>query len=379
MSRGHVLVTGGAGFIGSHLVDRLLERGFDVTVFDCLVPQVHADAPLDSDGWPTYLNPAARRIKGNLLDADLVQRSLKGITHLAHLAAYVGVGQSMTNISDYTLNNAQATAVLLEVLSRGNHGIQRMAVASSMSIYGEGAYRAPDSGRMVAPTLRERAQLQARDWEVQLDGVELEPMPTPESKPLQPASVYAINKRDHEEMFLVVGRALGIPTVALRLFNTYGPRQALSNPYTGVAAIFISRLLNGKPPMIFEDGNQRRDFVHVSDVARAFSTVLESSDQVWDFFNVGTGRPVTVSGVAFILARLLRKNIAPEILSRYRVGDIRHCYADPGKLSQAFDFTTAVNFEAGMAELIEWVGGARIPVDRGASSLAELQAYRLVV
>lgn len=379
MSRGHVLVTGGAGFIGSHLVDRLLGRGFEVTVLDCLVPQVHADAPKDADGWPTYLNPAARRIRGNLLDADVVQRSLQGITHLAHLAAYVGVGQSMTNIADYTMNNTQATAVLLQVLSRGEHTVERMAVASSMSIYGEGAYRSPEGDGMVAPPLREREQLQARQWEVRLREAELEPMATPETKPLQPASIYAVNKRDHEEMFLAVGRALDIPTVALRLFNTYGPRQALSNPYTGVAAIFISRLLNGQAPMIFEDGNQRRDFVHVSDVARAFSTVLESGDRVWDVFNVGTGRPVTISGVAFILARLLRKNIAPEILSRYRVGDIRHCYADPGKLAMAFDFRTEVAFEAGMAELIEWVDQTQRPIDRSEASLAELRASRLVV
>lgn len=379
MSRGHVLVTGGAGFIGSHLVDRLLERGFEVTVLDCLVPQVHADAPKDADGWPTYLNPAARRIYGNLLDAELVQRSLEGITHLAHLAAYVGVGQSMTNILDYTLNNTQATAVLLQVLARGNHRVERMAVASSMSIYGEGAYRLPGSTATVAPPLRGISQLHERDWEVKQDGIELEPIGTPESKPLQPASIYAVNKRDHEEMFLAVSRALGIPTVALRLFNTYGARQALSNPYTGVAAIFISRLLNDQPPMIFEDGRQRRDFVHVADVARAFSTVLESSDQVWDHFNVGTGRPLTVSDVAFTLARLLRKNIAPDILARYRVGDIRHCYADPGKLAQAFDFRTEIAFEEGMEELIEWVGEAQRPVDRSANSLAELQASRLVV
>ena len=189
MSRGHVLVTGGAGFIGSHLVDRLLERGFEVTVLDCLVPQVHADAPKDADGWPTYLNPAARRIYGNLLDADLVQRSLEGITHLAHLAAYVGVGQSMTNILDYTLNNTQATAVLLQVLARGNHRVERMAVASSMSIYGEGAYR-DSQGQVVHPSLRSDAAMAAHQWELtDASGAELTAVATPEEKPLAPTSI----------------------------------------------------------------------------------------------------------------------------------------------------------------------------------------------
>ncbi len=307
------------------------------------------------------------------------ERSLTGITHLAHLAASVGVGQSMSNIVDYTRNNTLATAALLQVLSQGNHTVQRMAVASSMSIYGEGAYRLPSSAEVIAPPLRDHASLQARSWELSQGGVALEPLPTPESKSLQPASIYAVNKRDHEDMFLVVGRALKIPTVALRLFNTYGPRQALSNPYTGVAAIFISRLMNNQRPLVFEDGNQRRDFVHVSDVARAFSMVLESDLQVWDAFNVAAGRPVTVNGVAQILARLLGKDIQPEILGRYRVGDIRHCYGDGRKLAEVFGFWPAMDFETGIAELIDWVRHTQMPVDRAASSLAELTANKLVV
>jgi dTDP-L-rhamnose 4-epimerase len=379
MSKGHVLVTGGAGFIGSHLVDLLLARGFEVTVLDCLLEQVHGDAERDAEGWPVYLNPAARRIRGNILDDGVFESALSGITHLAHLAASVGVGQSMTNIVDYTRNNTMAAAIMLEVLSRCDHGVRRMAVASSMSIYGEGQYIEASSGRPVTPSMRDHAQLKAHRWELMQADETLVPVPTGEDKLLQPASIYAVNKRDHEEMFLSVGRALQIPTVALRLFNAYGSRQALSNPYTGVAAIFISRLLNDQSPIIFEDGEQKRDFVHVLDVANAFATVLESDLEVWETCNVGSGEARTVNEIATTLARLLRRNIAPTILNQYRVGDIRHCFADISKLERLFGIRPQQDFEAGMTQLIEWVQTVNRPQDRSQQSLAELARSKLVV
>ena len=375
----HVLVTGGAGFIGSHLVDALIARNYRVTVLDSLSDQVHGDADLDAGGWPVYLNPTAGRIKGDLLDEGVFEGALEGVTHLAHMAASVGVGQSMTNIVDYTRNNVMTAAIMLEVLSKRPHNVQRMVVASSMSIYGEGAYCNPSTGQIVAPALREHEQLANRQWELAQGGEELEPVPTTEEKLLQPASIYAVNKRDHEEMFLAVGRALRIPTIALRLFNAYGSRQALSNPYTGVAAIFISRLLNDQPPLIFEDGEQRRDFVHVHDVAEAFVIALESDKQIWDIFNVGSGKPINVREMADVLARLLHKNIAPEILGKYRVGDIRHCFADISKIERDLGFKPSRDFNTGMAELIEWVGKAKQPINRSADSLNELESSKLVV
>ena len=378
MSKGHVLVTGGAGFIGSHLVDLLLERGFEVTVFDSLLQQVHGEAERDADGWPIYLNPGARRIRGDILDDGVFERSLDGITHLAHLAASVGVGQSMTNIVDYTRNNVMGAAIMLETLSKRRHRVERVVVASSMSIYGEGEYRLPD-GTRAAPLPRSHAQLKAKAWDLTQDGVTLEPVPTRESKPLQPGSIYAINKRDHEEMFLTVGRALALPTVALRLFNAYGSRQALSNPYTGVAAIFISRLLNDQPPLIFEDGCQQRDFVHVHDVARAFAAALESREPIWDAFNVGSGNAISIAEMAAQLTRLLGKAIAPKILGQYRVGDIRHCVADIAKLEAAFGIRPERTFEAGMAELVEWVRQAAKPVDASSRSMDELVGSGLLV
>ena len=378
MSRKHALVTGGAGFIGSHLVDMLLERGFEVTVLDALLPQVHGDAETDVEGWPVYLNRDARRIKGNLLDEGVFEAALDGVTHLAHLAASVGVGQSMTNIVDYTRNNVMSAAIMLQVLSRVPHQVERIAVASSMSIYGEGEYIDAD-GHHVAPGLRGRDQLHDRHWELENERGALHPVPTSEDKLLQPASIYAVNKRDHEEMFLAVGRALDIPTVALRLFNAYGSRQALSNPYTGVAAIFISRLLNDQPPLIFEDGEQMRDFVHVRDVANAFVTLLESDRRLWDIYNVGSGKAISVNEMARMLARLLQKNVAPEILHQYRVGDIRHCFADISKLTRDFGVEPQQDLEQGMAELIDWVAIARPPVDRAEASLSELRRSNLVV
>lgn len=375
----HILITGGAGFIGSHLTDAMLARGYRVSVLDNLSPQVHADGEMDADGWPTYLDPRARRIKGDLLDEGVFEAALDGVTHLAHLAASVGVGQSMTNIVDYTRNNVMTAAVMLEVLSQRPHTIQRMAVASSMSIYGEGDYIRPSTNTHVTADVRSHAQLEARQWEVMIDGEELEPVPTTEDKLLQPNSIYAVNKRDHEEMFLSVGRALQIPTVALRLFNAYGSRQALSNPYTGVAAIFIARLLNDQPPLVFEDGRQMRDFVHVQDVARAFATVLDSEHQTWDVFNVGSGTPISVNEIAGVLARLLGKNIAPEVLNKYRVGDIRHCFGDISRIEQAYGFKPERDMETGMAELIDWVSHTKPPVDRSAESLAELARGKLVV
>ena len=375
----HILITGGAGFIGSHLVDAMLARGYRVTVLDSLSPQVHGDAELDADGWPVYLDARARRIKGDLLEDGVFEAALNGVTHLAHLAASVGVGQSMTNIVDYTRNNVMAAAVVLETLSQRPHTVERIAVASSMSIYGEGDYVRPSTGAHVTTDIRPHAQLEARHWDLMVDGEPLEPCPTPEEKLLQPNSIYAVNKRDHEEMFLSVGRALRIPTVALRLFNAYGSRQALSNPYTGVAAIFISRLMNDQPPLVFEDGRQMRDFVHVQDVAEAFATVLDDDREIWDVFNVGSGAPISINEIAGVLARLLGKNIAPEVLNRYRVGDIRHCFGDISKIERTFGFTPRRSMDEGMEELISWVSRARAPVDRSAESLEQLARGRLVV
>jgi dTDP-L-rhamnose 4-epimerase len=349
-----VLITGGAGFIGSHLADRLLAEGHGVRALDNLDPQVHGDV-----ARPDYLDPNVELVVGDVRDHDAVARALDGIDTVVHFAAAVGVGQSMYEIERYTSINAIGAAVLLEEVLERRDAIRKLLVASSMSIYGEGQYRNPRTGESgLAPWIRPEEQLAAREWDIRSeDGTVLEPEPTSEGKPLRPTSIYAINKRDHEEMFLAIGAAYAIPSVALRFFNVYGERQALSNPYTGVAAIFSSRLLNDRAPLVFEDGNQTRDFIDVRDIARCCVLALQEGGADGRTVNVGTGVPTSVAQVAETIARGLGKDIEPEVVGKYRAGDIRHCYADPRLAEQLLGFRAEIPFEAGMQDLLEWLEG----------------------
>lgn len=349
----NILVTGGAGFIGSHLVDALVKKGHFVRVLDNLDPQVHGLLSKK----PQHLNKEAQFIKADVCDYALLNKALKDIEVVFHLASRVGIGQSMYEIRRYTEINTLGTANLLDILTGGKHKIKKLIVASSMSIYGEGKYGCKKCGP-VYPQLRKERQLKDKIWEMVCPACgrkNLKPLPTDELKPLFPTSIYAINKRDQEEMCLVIGRAYKIPVVALRYFNVYGPRQALSNPYTGVAAIFSSRLLNNRPPLIFEDGLQSRDFIHVSDIVAANILVMERKDADYRVFNVGTGRPVSVLEVAEVLIKKLNPRIKPEIANRFREGDIRHCYADTTLIKKTLDFKPKIKFEDGMAGLIDWV------------------------
>src|SRR5689334_24633810 len=319
----NVLITGGAGFIGSHLADELMRHGYRVRALDSLSPQVHNS----TSSRPSYLSSEVELMQGDLRSPDAVERALKGIDAVYHFAAAVGVGQSMYEIEKYMNINALGTAVLLEALTKKN--IHRLIVASSMSIYGEGLYRAPDGSRCT-PADRPVEQLKSGRWEIfDSAGQCLEPIATTEDARPSLTSVYALSKYAQERMCLMVGRAYKIPTVGLRFFNVYGPRQALSNPYTGVLAIFASRLLNDHPPMLYEDGLQRRDFVSVHDVVRACQRALSAEAATGRVVNVGSGRAHTVREIAQRVADVMGKEqLAPEITGKYRVGDIRHCYAD---------------------------------------------------
>jgi dTDP-L-rhamnose 4-epimerase len=348
-----ILVTGGAGFIGSHLADRLLADGHEVRALDSLDAQVHPA------GRPDYLAADVELQVGDVRDHDAVGRALDGVDAVVHLAAAVGVGQSMYEIERYVSVNTVGCAVLLEEVVARRAQVRKLVVASSMSIYGEGQHRDPVTGRGgLAPGLRPAAQLERRVWDVLgPQGAPLQPEPTAEDKPLLPTSVYAVTKRDHEELALAVGAAYGLPAVALRFFNVYGPRQALSNPYTGVAAIFASRLLNGRPPLIFEDGEQARDFVHVHDVARAIGLALARNGADGAAVNVGTGTPTSVRQVAEALARGLGVEVEPQLPGEFRAGDVRTCYADPARAAERLGFRAEIGFEQGMAELLEWLPG----------------------
>lgn len=369
----HILITGGAGFIGSHLADELLRRGHRVRVLDALVSQVHGEDAVR----PAYLDHEVELRVGDVLDPRAVADALEGVDAVFHFAAMVGVGQSMYRISDYTAVNNEGTAVLLEALARRPVG--RLVVASSMSIYGEGLCRGA-TGALVPGRLRPLDRLKARQWELaDADGRPLTPVATPENKQPELASVYALSKYDQERLCLIVGQAYCIPAVALRFFNVYGPRQALSNPYTGVLAIFASRLLNGLPPLVFEDGLQRRDFVNVADVARACALALEAPRAVGRVINVGSGRHMTINQVAERLASILgRAHIGPEVTQRHRAGDIRHCFADISLARELLGFSPKVDFDEGLAELAGWLEG-RIAINRVEEAATELAERGLTV
>jgi dTDP-L-rhamnose 4-epimerase len=361
-----VLVTGGAGFVGSHLADHLLKRGYRVRALDDLTPQVHGEAARR----PDYLSEGVELLIGDVRDPAAVQRALAGVDAVVHLAARVGVSQSMYEVERYVSVNDIGTAVLLEALIK--RPVERLVVASSMSIYGEGLYRNA-AGALVPAAERTDAQLAARDWELRGPaGEPLTPLPTPEAKVPAPPSVYALSKYDQERLCLTIGRAYGLPTVALRFFNVYGTRQALSNPYTGVLAIFASRLLNGRPPLVNEDGLQRRDFVSVHDVAQACVRALEEPGAVGLSLNVGSGDSFTVLEVAERLAHVLGKpQLRPELTGKSRAGDIRHCFADVSLARRALGYAPQVRFEEGLLELCEWLDG-QVAHDRIPEATAKL-------
>jgi dTDP-L-rhamnose 4-epimerase len=331
-----------------------------VRVLDSLVPQVH------SGSRPDYLDGDVELVEGDVRDADAVRGALAGVDAVVHLAARVGVGQSMYEMAEYTDANARGTAVLLEALAA--QPVRKLVVASSMSIYGEGLYR-DDEGREIEPAERSREQLERREW----DYAGLDPVPTPEHKRAGLRSIYALTKYDQERACLIAGAAYGIPTIALRVFNTYGTRQALSNPYTGVLAIFSSRILNGRPPRIFEDGLQQRDFVSVRDVARAFALALSGDGADGRAVNVGSGGPVTVAELAVRLGAVTGRSIEPEVTGEYRVGDIRHCFADIRLARETLDYAPQVGLDEGIAELAAWLEGqtAEDHVDAAAAELAK--------
>jgi dTDP-L-rhamnose 4-epimerase len=367
----HVLVTGGAGFIGRAVVAELLHRGNRVRVLDNLIEQVHGDRER-----PEGLSDEVELIRADVRNGDVVAKALHDVDSIVHLAAEVGVGQSMYAVERYTSVNEVGTAVLFEKLI--DRPVRRVVTASSMSIYGEGLYLDPD-GNPVQDAERQPRTAADQAWDpLDAQGRPLRPVPTPEWKRPSLASIYALGKYVQERQTLIMTQAYGMEGVCLRLFNVYGPGQALSNPYTGVLAIFASRLLNGQRPMIFEDGEQRRDFVYVGDVARAFADALDLPEAKGEVFNIGSGQDRSVSDVARELAQAMGRNdIEPEIVGKSRIGDIRHCFCDGSKAAEKLGFVARKDFQEGLAELAEWVA-AQEADDRVDQARAELEARGLV-
>jgi dTDP-L-rhamnose 4-epimerase len=366
-----VLITGGAGFIGRAVAKELLKRGHEVRVLDSLIEQVHGDRERPED-----LAEEVELIRADVRNGDAVAKALKGADSVIHLAAEVGVGQSMYAVERYTSVNDVGTAVLFEKLI--DQPVRRVVTASSMSIYGEGLYFDAD-GASVQDAKRQPRTSDDQSWDpVDSLGQPLKPIATPEWKRPDLASIYALNKYVQERTTMIMAEAYGMEGVCLRLFNVYGPGQALSNPYTGVLAIFASRLLNGQQPMIFEDGEQRRDFVYVGDVARAFADALELPQAKGEIFNIGSGNDRSVTEVAQELARAMGKNdINPQIVGKSRIGDIRHCFCDTSKTAEKLNFTATQDFGEGLAELAEWVA-LQTADDRVDQARAELEARGLV-
>ncbi len=369
----NILVTGGAGFIGSFLVDRLIKEGHRVRIFDSLDPQVHPGGK-----EPDHLNRRAEFVRGDVRDYDALVKELDGIEIVSHHAAAVGVGQSQYQIKHYVDVNIGGTANLLDILANRKHGVKKLVVAASMSSYGEGVYDCASCGR-VRPPLRPEDQFEKRDWECHCPKCvgRLKPLPIREDDERIATSIYAITKMVQEEMCLNIGRTYNLPTVALRYFNVYGPRQSLSNPYTGVAAIFMSRIKNDNSPVVFEDGLQSRDFISVHDIVEANVLAMTKSEADYQFFNVGSGRVTTVREIAEIISNLCGKSIEPTITMKFRKGDVRHCIADTGKIKGALGFKARVDFRDGMKELIEWSAGVKA-VDMVDKATEELKARGLV-
>ena len=373
-----VLVTGGAGFVGSHTVDLLLSQGIDVLVVDNLDPQAHtsaAESPINLR--PHLSHPGLTFIRGDVRDKDLLTRAMRDADAVLHLAAAVGVGQSMYEPLYYCDANVTGTATLLQVALDARRHLRKVVVASSMSIYGEGSYECIRCEE--TPAIRPDSLRSAGRWEPVCPAC-LSPLssrPTAETKPLEPTSIYAITKRVQEEMALCFGRAYHVPTIALRYFNIFGARQSMDNPYTGALAIFLSRLLNGKPPLVFEDGLQSRDFIHVHDIARANVRAVTTDRTECVALNVGTGRPTTVLTLARSLADELGVAIEPEVLHRFRTGDVRHCYADITEIRRHLGWEPAVSLRDGVRDLVAWAGDRR-PRDRVEEAVKELAQQGLV-
>ncbi len=345
-----ILVTGGAGFIGSHLVDFLVQKGSEVVIFDNLDRQAHPDLKKD-----VFLNPKAEFIKGDISDKKKLGKALVGVDQIFHLAAAVGVEQSMTGLDYYVKNNSLGTSTLLEFLVKKEHDVKKIVVASSMSTYGEGLYDCSNCGR-VEPGIRDEKQLKQKKWEVVCPKCKnnLVAVATPETKIQTPNSIYGITKKDQEDMVLLIGKTYGIKAVAMRYFTVIGPRQPPNNPYTGVIKIFLNRIIKGEQPIVFEDGLQSRDFVSVHDVVQANISVMNSNNADFESFNVGTGKTVTIREAAEKIAQAYGSTIKPKITQDYRKGDIRHCFADISKISSKTGWKPKVSFEEALKEIVNW-------------------------
>jgi len=374
MNNGTLLVTGGAGFIGSFIVDRFIGHGREVRILDSLEPQVHPAGP------PDYLNPKAEFVQADIRDRAAVKRALEGVDVVVHCAAAVGVAQSLYQVEHYVDVNVRGLSTLLDVLIELRHPLRKLVVLTSMTEYGEGLYRRLSDGAFVRVDARAQVDIELHGWEpvCPTTGEIIEPAATPENAALLARNTYALTKRYQEELALNVGHLYDIPTVCLRMFNVYGPRQSLANPYTGVLAIFLSRILARKVPVLYEDGQQTRDFISVHDVVSAVERAIDSSRADGQVVNLGSGTPRRIVDCAIELDHLCGGDGSGIFASgQFRKGDIRHCYADMTKARELLNFSPTVSWERGLAELLQWSTTAATS-DHFDRAELELRAHGLV-
>ena len=370
-----ILVTGGAGFIGTHIVERLLEKGNEIIIFDDLNRQVHSSHKRPSS---IECKDSLHFIQADIRSKTLLKEAVLACDSIIHLAGMVGVGQSMYEVERYVDINSRGTACLLDLLANEEHSVKKLVVASSVTVYGEGTYKCPKCEKEYHPNIRSKKNLEKGIWDhlCPFCGDALIGRPTNENSLLKPLSLYGITKKHQEEMSLLLGRTYGIPTVALRFFNVFGPGQTLSNPYAGVVALFLSRIMNNQQPLVFEDGEQTRDFVYVKDVVEANMIALQTSACDFDVFNVGSGTPTSIFNVANTISRLCNKDVQPLVTYQRRVGDVRHCFADITKMKRA-GFRAHYQLEDGLKETLQW-GLNETPRDFSSKSIEDLKTHNLI-
>lgn len=368
----NILITGGAGFIGSNLALKLIEQGHTVTVLDNLSPQIHGAYPETTSTLFQSITGKVNFIYGSITNREDLQNAIAGNDIIVHLAAETGTGQSMYQVKQYADVNVGGTALMLDILANETHQVKKVIIASSRAIYGEGKYQL-DNGTFVYPNHRTATDMDNGDFEVKYKGQTVQLTATDEESKIHPSSVYGITKQNQEQMVMTVCKSIGIGAVSFRYQNVYGPGQSLKNPYTGILSIFSTQIKNGNNISIFEDGNESRDFVFIDDVVDATILGIENPEADNQIFNVGSGVATNVIAVAQNLIKAYQAQISVNITGNYRLGDIRHNYADISKINTTLGFKPKVLFEEGIKRFTNWVNTQQTEADNYEQSIAEMK------